>query len=159
VYYDRFLQPSSIRLIEPNPVAIELLRLNLEANMVKSADTTWLGVAAGREFGLAAVYTTHAHNLGAARLRPADQGDVEVQPLDAMEIDAADFIKIDVEGMELDVLEGARQLIRRCRPALLIEVARENLAAFDAWREAEGYTVVQEFPYVNAVNLYLEARR
>ena len=31
------------------------------------------------------------------------------------------FIKIDVEGHELSVLEGASSLIERCRPVLLIE--------------------------------------
>jgi hypothetical protein len=33
-----------------------------------------------------------------------------------------DFIKIDVEGHELAVLEGARQTLQSRRPALLIEI-------------------------------------
>ncbi len=41
---------------------------------------------------------------------------------------------------------------------MLIEVARDNLEAFAAWRDTEGYAVVREFEYVNAVNIYLEAR-
>ena len=31
------------------------------------------------------------------------------------------FVKIDVEGMEMEVLKGGRELIRRCRPVLHIE--------------------------------------
>ena len=32
-----------------------------------------------------------------------------------------DFIKIDVEGAEHKVLQGARQLLARCRPTILLE--------------------------------------
>jgi FkbM family methyltransferase len=38
-----------------------------------------------------------------------------------------DFMKIDVEGHELDVLGGARETIRRCQPLLLVEVERRHL--------------------------------
>lgn len=35
-----------------------------------------------------------------------------------------DFIKIDVEGAEYEVLQGARETLRRCRPTVLFEHAR-----------------------------------
>jgi len=39
------------------------------------------------------------------------------------------FIKIDVEGHECEVLEGARETISRNRPRVLVEVAQENRPA------------------------------
>jgi hypothetical protein len=60
--------------------------------------------------------------------------------------------------MAMEVSNMEHWLPRRCRPAMLIEVARDNLEAFAAWRDTEGYAVVREFEYVNAVNIYLEAR-
>lgn len=36
------------------------------------------------------------------------------------------FIKIDVEGHELSVLEGGRELLRRDRPALIVEIADDS---------------------------------
>jgi hypothetical protein len=40
----------------------------------------------------------------------------------ALGLPTPDFIKIDVEGMEHDVLEGMAQLIARRRPELFIEI-------------------------------------
>lgn len=69
-------------------------------------------------------------------------------------IDAGDvgFIKIDVEGHELSVLEGARSLLRDCRPALLIEAEARHranaVASLADWLAPFGYN-----------GLYLDAGR
>jgi FkbM family methyltransferase len=47
---------------------------------------------------------------------------VEVGTLDAFRLTDVTFIKIDVEGSERDVLEGARETIARERPPLLLEL-------------------------------------
>lgn len=46
--------------------------------------------------------------------------DVLVRPIDSLGV-KPDFIKIDVEGMEFDVLKGAKKTIEECRPWILIE--------------------------------------
>lgn len=51
---------------------------------------------------------------------------VELQPLDALRLDGVSFMKIDVEGHECEVLEGARQTIERSRPNILVEIQPEN---------------------------------
>lgn len=47
---------------------------------------------------------------------------VPTRTLDSFNLPSVGFIKIDVEGHELTVLQGAQALIRRDRPILLIEV-------------------------------------
>ncbi len=49
--------------------------------------------------------------------------DVRVMPLDALlaSCKRLDLIKIDVEGLELEVLHGSMRLLHRFRPALIIE--------------------------------------
>ena len=47
--------------------------------------------------------------------------DIPSRRLDEFELDNVDLIKIDVEGWEFEVLKGAEQTIRRCKPVLMVE--------------------------------------
>jgi FkbM family methyltransferase len=46
---------------------------------------------------------------------------VQVTTIDQLNLDEIDFIKIDVEGMEINVLKGAQESIAKFRPFMLIE--------------------------------------
>lgn len=61
--------------------------------------------------------------------------------LDSLELARLDFLKIDVEGMELEVLEGARASIRRSRPMMIVESLKSDQPKLQGWLEAEGYQV------------------
>ncbi|MBX9768592.1 MAG: FkbM family methyltransferase, partial [Bdellovibrionales bacterium] len=45
---------------------------------------------------------------------------MEVVPLDELQL-RPNFIKIDVQGLELQVLKGAMQTIKRYRPLIMVE--------------------------------------
>jgi FkbM family methyltransferase len=47
-----------------------------------------------------------------------------------------DFIKIDVEGAEFDVLQGARAILARCRPRILFEFGRGGAEYFGVSADA-----------------------
>jgi FkbM family methyltransferase len=51
---------------------------------------------------------------------------VPVIAIDSLDLGHIGFIKIDVEGFEHDVLIGAAGTLRRCQPALLIELDRKR---------------------------------
>jgi FkbM family methyltransferase len=75
-------------------------------------------------------------SLDRANLQEADghrEKDVGLARLDDFGIRGIGFIKIDVEGHEVEVLQGAIETIRECRPTVLIEVRERNLALVDAW--------------------------
>ena len=60
-------------------------------------------------------------NFGGLALgRPAAQSR-PLRVIDRLPLKACHFIKIDVEGMERAVLNGAREVIRRHRPLLYVE--------------------------------------
>jgi FkbM family methyltransferase len=50
-----------------------------------------------------------------------------------------DFVKIDVEGHEMSVLRGGAEMLRRCRPAILIEIEQRHLSVpiEDVFRQIE----------------------
>jgi FkbM family methyltransferase len=62
---------------------------------------------------------------------------VPVRTLDGVYAGDVGFIKIDVEGHEIEVLDGARETIERCRPNLLVEVV-ERLSP-DGVRTVTGF--------------------
>ena len=76
---------------------------------------------------------------------PATQAiKVSIDRLDAAYKGRAGFIKIDVEGHEQAVLDGALQTIRRCRPRVLVEIddrlSPGGLARARTYFDSLGYT-------------------
>jgi FkbM family methyltransferase len=59
-------------------------------------------------------------NTGARYVRPSGTG-TKMIALDSLRIEACDFLKIDVEGFEYQVLQGARKLIKRYKPVVSME--------------------------------------
>jgi FkbM family methyltransferase len=57
---------------------------------------------------------------------------VPMSSLDSLGLPRVDLIKIDVEGMELEVLRGAKDVMRRLRPLLIVEAIKSDRAALEA---------------------------
>jgi FkbM family methyltransferase len=158
VYYSRFMRPRRITVIEPNPKVRELLQRNLAINKVGYADLSQLGIAAGSCAARFRLVCDDPDNQGATRLEVAAEGGVQAVPLDQLIAEQIELIKIDVEGMELEVLQGAAGIIAQWRPKIMIEVFNDHVSAFKQWLERNAYRIVREFPYVNAINFVVEPR-
>jgi len=155
VFYAQHLAPSRLYPVEPNPASLAVLSRNIALNQLEPLiDPRGLGVAVGRAEGRGAMMLPEAHNLGAARVVAGDA--VPVRRLDQLfAATRIDFLKIDVEGWELDALEGAEELIERCRPSIYIEIWNDNLWPFEAWCRRHGYQGRWMVPCVNAVNFFI----
>jgi len=57
--------------------------------------------------------------------------------------DRVDWIKIDVEGHEVDALEGAIQTIRIHKPKIIIEIWPKNMAKIKTMVHSFGYSIEQ----------------
>lgn len=132
---------------EPNPVAIAVLTSNLGLNgELARCDLSHLGLGLSDkpQAGLTMEVDKPNKNLGGGRL--VEGGDLRVIPGDeALAGETVDFIKIDVEGMEMQVLGGLSQTLSRCRPVIFIEVDERNRAAFLEWVAANRYEIAATF--------------
>jgi FkbM family methyltransferase len=67
--------------------------------------------------------------------------DVPMIHLDALNLPRLDLLKIDVEGMELEVIEGAAKCIAEKRPIMFVEALKTDANALRARLEGFGYSV------------------
>jgi FkbM family methyltransferase len=142
----KILNASRAVLFEPNPVAIEVLRSNIHLNgLRKQVDLTFLGLGLSDSAADGLSIKAPRGNLGAGRIVPGG-GEVKTIPGDdALADRQVDFIKMDIEGMELRALSGLSRTISRCRPTMFIEVDNTNDAEFLHWVSANGYRVETSF--------------
>ena len=117
--------------IEPNPDVIPSLRRNLSKNL---GQYTLFECAVGETEGQGEIFVPEnmSNNIGAAKVDTGNAGSIEISTLDSIlsawkEKAAAphcvSLIKIDVEGMELQVLKGSENTIRQHRPHIFAEAA------------------------------------
>jgi FkbM family methyltransferase len=145
VYFLRAFAPAELHLFEPNPACVAALQDNFAQNPTDGTEAMihkcGIGAARGELF-----FNRHDDlNNGLVPVASGHAERVPIEPLDDM-IQRADFLKIDVEGMELDVLAGAERIVRESRPVLFVEVQSRNREAFATWLAAHGYIARRTFP-------------
>ena len=102
-----------------------------------SGNITIMPVGLSSKAGEATLYIPVLNGLpltGWASLAPGNCPDatgeiektVKIATLDSFHLENVSFIKVDVEGHEMHVLEGARQTLSTHRPTVLIEVKDQN---------------------------------
>lgn len=99
--------------------------------------------AVGATAGVARVPFLHPgspNNFGGASVGDQTSGEpVTVVPIDGLQLATCRLIKVDVEGMEAQVLQGARRTLERHRPYLFVETTLENSRAVIAALHRLGY--------------------
>jgi FkbM family methyltransferase len=136
--------------IDPSPIA-DRIRLNNRKLNGMDANLLSYQVASGARKGTVKMHFNW-HHLEVSSDSANQAGDVEiaVSPLDELCADAhisPEIIKIDVEGFELDVLQGAEQSLAKAR-LLFLEIHPERLdelgvlqsAIFD-WLNTRGWKI------------------
>jgi FkbM family methyltransferase len=146
-------------LFEPNPPAIEILKINMALNgLLGIADFSHLGVglsdAAGRAHPI-----VPDRNLGGTRLQPTDEssGLPLIRGDDVLSRRHIDFIKIDVEGMEMQVLSGLFETILKLRPFVFIEVSNTNKNKILDWVKANDFKIARTYHRYDSSENYMLA--
>lgn len=147
IYFDRYFAPKEIIVIEPVPRAYKMLLMNVALNYCHRVNLDFIAMALGDSPGTCAISQEFSHNLGGTRLTPQAQGGSISMTTGDLLLSGrpVDFIKIDVEGMELKVLAGLKDTIARSRPLLYIEVDNINETVFWNMMHEFGYQKIQTF--------------
>ena len=124
---------------EPDPYMFRLLQENIKR--LHLTNVISFNIALGENNRVAKFYVTDG---GMSSLEPMaglrSVTSVIVKTLDSFDFQKIDWLKIDTEGTEHLVLEGAKQLLERCDPRMLIEFlpqfghSSELLHVLEGWK-------------------------
>jgi len=121
---------------EPMPNSNKILNINIQLNKIHNAVISNYGVSS--ESGKTSFLWISPGNPGASGLnnnpigKPEyidenkDNIEVLLTNIDSLNLDKLDFIKIDVEGYELLVIEGGINTIIKCKPVIVMEVWKDH---------------------------------
>ncbi|MCG6658048.1 FkbM family methyltransferase [Halomonas campisalis] len=118
-----------VEAFEPNQNLCEALQASIALNALEERVVVHqVGVSEAQGFAHFDHDHVDASNLGGQSLEVSQSPDeITLVSLDQLDLPAPlRMIKIDVEGMELQVLRGAKNLIERDRPILYVEGKTEN---------------------------------
>lgn len=113
-----------VTCFEPNPETHEVFWLNNPPGD-PTCNVSLYPLVLGMEVGEVRIFTKRRST---AFTRVKDDGDtvVEQHTLDSFNFQEVDFIKIDVEGWEHNVVRGGIETIRRCKPTMIVEQKPNN---------------------------------
>jgi len=116
-----------VHAFEPNPFAVDRLRRNLSVNGV--TNVLLQQYAVGAQPGRMDLHAFAEEDLGLSSLIPPPKEGSRNIPVEVITLDGfyrtnqrrISLIKIDVQGFEFQVLQGARDLISKQKPYILLD--------------------------------------
>lgn len=141
-------EKGNVICFEPHPLAFECLARNMFLARVTGEYVVHDRALSDKN---GSYFLEVNPNAGASTIVPPESESknctvIKAVTLDSFNLQRLDFFKIDVEGHELKVLQGAEQTVARCRPKLLIELnkwalIKQGTSALEIfnWLKAHGY--------------------
>lgn len=143
---------------EPQRVIHQLLCANVMMNGHMNVEARHAAAGSEKsELKVPPVNYGAAGNYGSLALGGYQQGEsVPIETIDSLQLPQCHFIKADVEGMESEVIKGAHETLKRCRPLLYVENdRREKSAALIELLFAADYRLYWHLsPYYTAENYF-----
>jgi FkbM family methyltransferase len=116
---------------EPQRIVFQTLCANLALNSIINVDARQVAVGDANGTLLVPMFDfSKENNFGGVWLGTHTKGEpVPVVTLDSLNLIRCDFLKIDVEGMEKQALDGAVATIARFKPVMYVENDRPDKSA------------------------------
>lgn len=135
IYFSKIIGCDVISF-EPTLNSYKVLNKNLELNNIDKATT--VNKAISSICGKVKLEKINPDNPGANQYINSDAG-IECCTLDTIINEKIDFIKIDVENMEDEVLNGCTNTINLYSPVIMIEIGKKNIKFMRKWIEDNKY--------------------
>ena len=148
VYFGAICKAKKIYSFEPIKDTYGILRRNIELNGLESIVEVF-NIAIGRDNTFGSVKLYDKLNTGLSQVSEEEGGDIEIRSLDSFDISDVDFIKIDVEGFELNAIQGAKGILISNNPIVFIEIWEENFEAVNTELNECGYYIIKRFSKSN----------
>jgi len=120
---------------EPDPLNFFVLTINCQRDNIIKMQT-----ALGAENKLITVSRNSPQNYGMHTISERQQF-IPMIKLDTLNLDACDFIQLDVEGYEIFALRGAEETIKKFKPVISCERGNREIIDF---LTPFGYTAVEQ---------------
>jgi FkbM family methyltransferase len=140
---------SKVIAFEPHPKTYEILEKSIELNNLHNVVLVKKAIGDSKKkvlFGLSVI--PMESGIITEPSRDTYSGiEVESVDLDSALVseDRVDWLLIDVEGSEINVLKGARNILRKNSPKIIFENFRENIDSVKNMLAEEGYSVVHVY--------------
>jgi len=122
---------SKIICFEPHEEAFACLKYNLE----KYSNVELYNTALSHDSHMYNVLDGYANNIGASVIESSVDSQKYTTTLDELDFDRLNFILMDCEGSEYNILLGARNTINKFKPIIVTEVNDHHLQKFGSSRD------------------------
>lgn len=125
---------------------VHIFRQCFEKNVI-SNNVTLYSCALGSVDGKVRMRIDPADSGGTHVDPVSESGDTMIRRLDEFDFQDVDFIKIDCEGFEHHVIDGAKSTIRRCKPCVIVEQKAHKLGANFGIKGTPAVDLLQSWGY------------
>jgi FkbM family methyltransferase len=140
--------------LEPHPITFKVLRKNIKINHLKNV--TALNVAAWKEPAILKFYPGDTPAQFSVRKAGLNKTiDVEAKRVDdvlirELKLNRVDWVKLDVEKAELEVLEGLTETLRLFKPKIFVEGWAKNINEVKALLKTSDYQLIAISDIINS---------
>lgn len=154
LYWAKKTGVKKVYAFEPVEDTFEILKKNISLNYLDSNKVVINNVGLGEFIGKASIETYNIENIGGTSIKMDNKGDLNVTTLDDyvknnFTEDRIDFLKIDVEGFEYELLLGSKEVLTKYSPIILVESFEDKFQKVNELLESYGYKLKENFPGFN----------
>lgn len=157
LYFFQRAYIQSAYCFEPVQDTFQILQKNITLNNLQDK-TKLFNAGVGEKEGMAQIKNYNTNNTGLSQLKICNEGSIPVIAIDNMTFEGnISFIKIDVEGFELNVIKGMLNTIKKHKPIIYIEIRKVFLDEIHKHLQSFGYRCLKldEDDDSNDINNYL----